>query len=129
MIERYPEAATGPVNNLAVLLAEDPSGKPDLDRAMSLANRLKDLEVPLYQDTVGWVHYLRGEYAEALPYLEKAVKGLGKLPELRYHLGMTYLKLGRAEEAREQLEQAAAAKDPRFKERAQQALATLRGPS
>jgi len=75
---------------------------------------------------VGWVHFLRGEYSEALPHLENAVKGNPKLPELRYHLGMTYLKLGRVEEARPHLEMAAGAADPDLRDKAGKALNTLK---
>jgi tetratricopeptide (TPR) repeat protein len=125
VIQRHPEAL-GPVNNLAMLLANDPAGQADLDRAMGLANRLKESKAPLYLDTIGWVHYLRGEYAEALPYLEKAVAGNAELAELRYHLGMDLLKLGRTDEARGHLEAAAAAKNFPMRENAQKALATLK---
>jgi Flp pilus assembly protein TadD len=57
-------------------------------------------------DTLGWVHFQRGETDLAIRELEKA---LGKSPDspiINYHLGMALMKNDRLEEAREKLEKA-----------------------
>lgn len=50
--------------------------------------------------------YKRGEYAEALPLLQRAVDQSPDSPVMRYHLGMAQLKLGNKDAARGNLEQA-----------------------
>jgi Flp pilus assembly protein TadD len=54
-------------------------------------------------DTYGWVLVRRGQYAEALPALERAVQLAPNSPALRYHLGMAQMNSGQAERARENL--------------------------
>src|SRR5262249_15523598 len=53
------------VNNLASLLAEYRTDPQSLERAYTLSRRLKDLDNPFFQDTVGWISYRRGEYQAA----------------------------------------------------------------
>ena len=124
VITRNPEAL-GPVNNLAMLLATDSANQSELDRALELTARLKDSNLPAFLDTVGWVHYLRGEYDLALPFLEKAVTGTPDSPELHYHVGMTYAKLGRVDDSREHLAVAASAQNFPLREEAQRTLTTM----
>ncbi|MCP3670167.1 MAG: tetratricopeptide repeat protein [Gammaproteobacteria bacterium] len=93
-------------NNLAMLLLY---GKPDqaaLDKALELTKEFAISESPVYVDTLGWVYYMRGEFADAVTMLERADRGGLKLPDISYHLGMAYYKLGRNKEAMEKLEQA-----------------------
>jgi tetratricopeptide (TPR) repeat protein len=110
LLARYPDALIA-VNNLAALLVRGSSDPAKLDRALELAVRLRESEIPEFLDTLGWVHFQRGEYVEALPYLEQAVAGKPGHPEMRYHLGLIYAKLGRTEDAKKHLWLAATAED------------------
>lgn len=94
------------MNNMAMLLI---SGKPDaarLARARELAERLRINNNPAYLDTVGWVYYSQGDYAAAVPYLERAVQGLGQIPVVHYHLGAALAKQGDETGARRHLQEA-----------------------
>ncbi|OFX04871.1 MAG: hypothetical protein A3E78_05605 [Alphaproteobacteria bacterium RIFCSPHIGHO2_12_FULL_63_12] len=51
-------------------------------------------------DSLGWAHYQRGAYAEALPQLEKAAALEPGDPTVTEHLGDVYWRLGRKVEAR-----------------------------
>jgi Tfp pilus assembly protein PilF len=63
-------------------------------------------------DTAGWVQYRSGNYERAVELLEKAVKAGKASPEQKFHLGMTYLEVGRAEEGKALLENAVSAQPP-----------------
>ncbi len=90
-------------NNLASLLSDHRTDKGSLDRAYALAVALRKSEVPQFKDTLGWIHYRRGEYKDAVPLLEDAVKQLPDAALARYHLGMTYVAMGETAKASEQL--------------------------
>jgi putative PEP-CTERM system TPR-repeat lipoprotein len=94
------------LNNLANIYAET-----DLDKA--LATALKGLEVAGEQnaalpDTVGWILARKGENEKALSYLRKAYARNSTDPEIRYHLGVTLLALGRTAEGEKELRAAIA---------------------
>lgn len=93
-------------NNLASLLATYRSDAASLERAVAISRRLRNVEVPAVQDTYGWIEYRRGNYEEALVYLQNALEGLPDEPLVNYHLGMTLVALDRREEARPHLERA-----------------------
>lgn len=93
-------------NNLASLLATHRLDDASLERASTIARRLRGTNVPPFQDTYGWIAYRRGDMEEALQYLEPAARALGTDPLVQYHLGMTYAGLGRTQEAKEQLRRA-----------------------
>jgi predicted Zn-dependent protease len=93
-------------NNLASLIGAHLSDPASLDRAFGIARRLRGLELPAFQDTYGWIEYRRGNHKDALASLEPAAAGLPQDPLVQYHLGMTYLALGRPAEARLALERA-----------------------
>ncbi|MEM6375786.1 MAG: tetratricopeptide repeat protein [Pseudomonadota bacterium] len=86
-------------NNLASLLATYKNDEASLDRAWTIARRLRDSELPALQDTYGWIAQRRGESEEALPYLEAAAAGLPADPLVQYHLAETYFSLERFEDA------------------------------
>jgi len=88
------------VNNLANLLMKHGVDDAALDRAYAITRRLRGTEEPAFQDTYGWIAYLRGEHDTALEYLSSAAEALPEEPTVQYHLGMTYLALERTEEAR-----------------------------
>ncbi len=87
------------LNNYAYSLSER---KLQLDRAekMSRASLEKDSLNSSYLDTYGWILYQRGKYAEALPYIQKAVDLGDASAVVLEHLGDVFAKLGRADEAK-----------------------------
>jgi len=94
------------INNLVSLLLDYRSDKDSLDRALSLADALKNSNVPQFQDTLGWAQYRRGDYKDAISNLEAAAAKLPKLAAVHYHLGMSYAAAGQSEKAAEQLKTA-----------------------
>jgi tetratricopeptide (TPR) repeat protein len=93
------------LNNLAYLLA-DKADQPD--EALPLAQQALEL-APENADsagTLGWIFYRKGLYQEARRYLEEAVNRDGGSSQdnaviRKYHLAMTYLKLGDQAKGRE----------------------------
>src|SRR6185503_5733056 len=87
-----------PYNNLAMLYARTGG---DLKEALALAQRARAMapNSPPILDTLGYVHYKRGEYTRAAPYFREAAKTLRNDPKVHYHLGMTMLRIGRNQEA------------------------------
>jgi cellulose synthase operon protein C len=119
-------------NNLASLLTSHHDDAPSIDRAFTIAHRLRGSNVPAFQDTYGWIAYRRGDFAEALTALEPAAKGLAQDPMVQVHLGLTYAALKQADQARATLAAALAlagdaASQPQFAE-AQKTLTDLGGP-
>lgn len=94
------------MNNLAMLLITDKPDAARLARAKELADRLRINNSPAYLDTVGWVYYSNGDYAAAVPYLERAVQGLAQFPVVHYHLGAALAKQGNVKAARRHLQEA-----------------------
>ncbi len=125
--EKYEEAAEvyrsilktqprfGPAaNNLAWLLAENIEGA-DLNDALKYAEVAKEQlsKESSVADTLGWVHYKRGNFQIAKPLLEEAVDlakeqsgGKPVNPEILYHLGVTLSELDDKAQAREVLNKA-----------------------
>jgi tetratricopeptide (TPR) repeat protein len=102
LYERLPNSLVV-ANNLASLISTFRTGEDSLDRAYTIARRLRGTEVAPFADTYGWIAYRRGEYGVALEHLERAAAGLPDHALVQYHLGMTYLALDRSDEALEQL--------------------------
>jgi tetratricopeptide (TPR) repeat protein len=57
-------------------------------------------------ETVAWVYYKKSRYAEALPYIEKALKTGSKNAVLLCHAGLVYSKNGNKEKAKQLLMEA-----------------------
>lgn len=57
-------------------------------------------------DSLGWAHYLSGEYADAVDALERAIEIMPTDPTVNDHLGDVYWQLGRKHEARFQWQRA-----------------------
>ena len=88
-------------NNLASLLVEQSQDTETITQAYLIARRLRNADVPPYQDTYGWVAHLRGDHVEAVRALEPAARSLADDPVVQYHLAKAYLGLkdfGRAYE-------------------------------
>ncbi len=79
------------LNYLAYTYAE--LGK-NLDEAFDLATRALDLQPNdgYILDTVGWIHFKRGEIEKAIKYLEAAVKAKSDEAIISEHLGDAYLR-------------------------------------
>ena len=83
------------------LAASDPANKPSdavlewARKAVALAPKVGD-----FQDTLGWVHFKRGESAEAIKVLEKVSRAEGRQSAgIHYHLGSAYAAAGRTRDA------------------------------
>src|SRR6516165_7157147 len=98
-----PNSATA-LNNLAVLYSEHFG---QLDKAYDLAQKAKEAaNDPHIADTLGWILFKRGDYNGALPLLQGGAAKLPNLPEIQFHLGMTYYMLGEEGPARDALQKA-----------------------
>ncbi|MCH8977741.1 MAG: tetratricopeptide repeat protein [Armatimonadetes bacterium] len=116
-------------NDLAWFFAEQGES---LDEALVLARRAVegDGENPYFIDTLGWVHFKRGEHAEAEAALRKAVElfGANRLAaESLFHLGQVYEAKGDREAAKDAYRRALSI-EPSNKEAAE-ALKRLGGQS
>jgi len=89
-------------NNLASLLSTSSDDPNVLSRAYTISRRLRVSTVPPYQDTYGWVAFLRGEYSEAIKSLAPAAAAMKKDPTVQYHLARAYAANGRIKEAADQ---------------------------
>lgn len=98
----YEKNSNSPIvaNNLASLLATYTDDDASLERAFTVARRLKGTTVPAFQDTYGWIVFRRGDAEEAVTYLEPAAAALTDDPIVQYHLARAYQALGRNEDAR-----------------------------
>jgi tetratricopeptide (TPR) repeat protein len=116
------------LNNLAVLYSEHFG---QLDKAYDLAKKAKEAaNEPHIADTLGWISFKRGDYNGALPLLQDSVAKLPNLPEIQFHLGMTYYMLGEEEPARVALQKAVdAPADFPAKDEARRRLAMLAIPA
>ncbi|MGH9242594.1 MAG: tetratricopeptide repeat protein, partial [Vicinamibacterales bacterium] len=98
-------AAALAANNLAFIYAEEGT---NLDKALTLASNAKK-ELPQsaeVSDTLGWVYYKKDLAALAVEHLEESAQKLPNNPDVLYHLGMTYAKLGDKAKSRTALERA-----------------------
>jgi tetratricopeptide (TPR) repeat protein len=86
-------------NNLASLMTGTGTDADTIEDAYRIAKRLRLSPVPPYQDTYGWIAYLRGDYEEAVKSLEPAAAALSEDPLVQYHLATVYVALEQNEEA------------------------------
>src|SRR5215472_3723965 len=116
------------LNNLAVLYSEHLG---QLDKAYDLAQKAKEAaNDPHIADTLGWILFKRGDYNGALPLLQDSAAKLPNLPEIQFHLGMTYYMSGEEEPARAALQKAVdAPADFPAKDQARRRLAMLATPT
>jgi Flp pilus assembly protein TadD len=89
-----------------MLLVTYRKDKASLDRAKTLTQSFANSPNAPLLDTHGWVMFKLGQYAEALPVLERAVERSPDSKVIRYHLAMAQLKSGQRDKARENLETA-----------------------
>lgn len=116
-------------NNLASLLADYGSKPEHIERAYSIALRFRGSDIPYFLDTLGWIHFLRDDYEQAVTLLKTASEQLQNVALVQFHLGMTYKALAQNALAIERLERAIElSKGQQFSqlEKAQTALAQLK---
>ncbi len=78
-------------NNLASLLSQVAGDDPAaVDRAQVIARRLRTSNFAPYQDTYGWIAFLRGDIKEALRTLEPAAEVMNEDPMVQFHLARAY---------------------------------------
>jgi len=105
------------LNNLGYTIAEAPSSAADLQQALEMTTRavslarsqrafFDDRDVGVFLDSVGWVWYRMGQYAEAIRTLQQAADLAPGEPEIHLHLARAYESQGRYEEALVQAQRA-----------------------
>ena len=106
----YAKNSNNPViaNNLASLITMQKTDAESVDRAFAIARRLRNIQVAPYQDTYGWISYLRGDYENAVVSLEPAAVGLANDPLVQFHLAKTYVALERFDDAVDQFKKVVA---------------------
>ncbi len=79
-----------------------------LDQGLALIRKAleADPENGAFLDTLGWIYYRQGRYADALKELQKALCVVNNDADIWTHLGDTYLKLGNRNAAIEHWEKA-----------------------
>jgi tetratricopeptide (TPR) repeat protein len=93
-------------NNLAMLLVTNRTDAASLDRALAVTQGFAGSDNPVYVDTLGWVHFKRGDTEGALQLLGNALSLAPDASTIRYHLAMAQLKAGEVAAARGNLQQA-----------------------
>ncbi|SDU16641.1 Tetratricopeptide repeat-containing protein [Verrucomicrobium sp. GAS474] len=91
------------LNALAYLWAEQ---NRNLNDALKYSRRSIELKPGQgeYMDTLGWIEYRLGQYAEAAANLQKAAEITGNDATVLNHLADTLAKLGKADDARKVLQ-------------------------
>ena len=93
------------LNNLAYLYAENLG---DLEKGYQMARKARDQSPtdPSTADTLGWILYQKGQYSSALSLLQESAAKLYGVPEVQFHLGMTFYKMGDEVNAKSALQRA-----------------------
>ncbi|MEM7196896.1 MAG: tetratricopeptide repeat protein [Pseudomonadota bacterium] len=80
----------------------------DIDRGMQLIRKAIGLSENngMIIDSLGWAHYLQGNYTDAVRYLEQAIALEPSDPVINDHLGDAYWHVGRKREAEFQWQRA-----------------------
>ena len=82
------------INNFAVVLSDHGIAVDSMKRAVELVDKLKNEKQPVLLDTVGWVYYKSGNYAEAVNILKTVVEKSPDVAVFNYHYGMALYKAG-----------------------------------
>jgi tetratricopeptide (TPR) repeat protein len=98
-LEYYPEDPLF-LNNYAYSLSER---SERLEEALEMAKKAvgKEPDNSAYQDTIGWIYYMMGNYNLALIHIQKSVDTRDNSAVVVEHLGDVYLKLGEYKKARD----------------------------
>jgi len=112
-------------NNLAYLLAERLN---ELEPAAAAAGKARELQPsdPDTADTLGWIHFRKGEYPQALNFLREAAGRKPNVAEIVYHLARTEYVMGQEDAARASFQKVIALKGaPALVKDSEQRLAVL----
>ena len=93
-------------NNYASLLTKLRDDEESLQKAADVAEVLRDVDNPFFQDTLGWALVLNGDFDGGAELLRKSVEARPNLAEARFHLGYALIKNGQEDEGKEQLREA-----------------------
>ena len=95
-------------NNMADLIADhEYQDNAQLEKARLVAERFVASPNPLLLDTLGWVYYRQGNIQQAESITERGLSLRAKVPPVvHYHYGAIYLKAGKTDEAKAELQQA-----------------------
>jgi cellulose synthase operon protein C len=107
LLKDQPNSAVA-INNLASLILDNRTDKPSVDRGIALADKLKDANLPQFQDTYGWAQFKKGDAKAAVQVLEPVQAQMKDSAAFHYHLGMSYAANGNADKAAEQYKTALA---------------------
>lgn len=88
------------MNNLAYLLAEHFPDARDLEQALTLARKVAEGGSPEGLDTLGWVHFRRGDHDSAVSVFLEAWEKKSDMPVVAYHLAEVFKARGEKEQAR-----------------------------
>lgn len=93
------------LNNYAYYLS---LRKESLDEALEMSEQAVAMEPEnaSYLDTIGWIHYKKGNYELALEYIQQAVETGNASAEVLEHLGDVYNALGDEKNAKKWWEEA-----------------------
>ncbi len=112
-------------NNLAYLLAERLN---ELEPAAAAAGKARELQPSDADtaDTLGWIHFRKGEFPQALNFLREAAGRKPNVAEIVYHLARTEYVMGLADAARVSFQKVIALKGaPALVKDSEQRLAVL----
>jgi tetratricopeptide (TPR) repeat protein len=109
-VSRWPENPQWQ-NNLGYLLLSDSANWDEAEALISAALKLEP-ESLHFQDSMAWLHYLRGDYDLAAKYLPALEGSPEESSELLYHIGMIHLKLKNITKAEDFLTRALKAANP-----------------
>jgi Flp pilus assembly protein TadD len=93
------------LNNLAWFYARanDPRARKMAEKAMQMAPQAPDIA-----DTLGWIMTSQGDAQGAMKYLQMALTGLPKNPDVQYHMALALSKTNKVQDARAMLQKALA---------------------
>ncbi|MBF0383271.1 MAG: tetratricopeptide repeat protein [Magnetococcales bacterium] len=94
-------------NNLAMLLIRN-NDNSSLKRALTITKQFTNSDNPAFLDTLGYVLYKSGKYAESLTILKKSISISPNNPEINRHIGLLYKALGENELSEVHMEKASA---------------------
>ena len=95
-------------NNLAMLLIDYFPSEESFAQAFQLTSKFEDTNIAVLLDTRGWLYYHMEDYVSAKRVLKRVVEADGDESIFRFHLGMTYYRLGDNTSAKIELEKSLA---------------------
>ncbi len=113
ILKRQPQVDIA-ANNLASLLTDTRKDKASYQRALNLALRFRDSNIPYFLDTLGWAYFKLDMPQDALTWLKKAVDAAPDSAILRYHLALAQLQTGNTAAAKQNLEMVVKSGDKSF---------------